>query len=491
MFLEYTFQDWQESTESPKEYAHQIVKAYRNSEEFRRMRTAQLYFNAQNEAIAQKYILKATTWEHKQENGTVVVGTSNKPIEGNRIYSDFFKRFVIQQNMHLLANGVSLGEESQKEKLGLSFDKTLAQMGEKALIHGVCYGYWNVDHIEPLPAYLDDLSGFVALVDEQNSSIGVGIQFWQLNSDRPLYMRVFEHDGVTVYKAQKSEVTELYPKRAYKQLIKTDAAGEVLVGGENYSALPILPLYANPEKASELTEAIKRKIDAYDVIISDFCDNLEQTNEVYWAINNYGGTEAEVLRMLAKIKELKAVVSVSDGMGGGSTAAPHSFQVPHEARSVALALLEKQLYQDYQALSMTELTGGSLTNVAIQTAMLNLNLKADRYEWQVFSFVQGVLKLQGIETEQISFKRQDVVNRSEIVHDIYAMRHDIDQNTALRLNPYIMQEEINEIIENVLAEGMRAAEMEASIATELEKKQREEAFAVGESGNGENREENQ
>ena len=127
------------------------------------------------------------------------------------------------------------------------------------------------------------------------------------------------------------------------------------------------------------------------------------------------------------------------------------------ARQAALDILQKQLYSDYMALSMEELTGGSLTNVAIETAMTNLNLKADRYEWQCFSFVQKVLRLLGVETEEIKFKRQTLVNRSETVADIGLMRDYIDQETALKLNPYIEQEEIPEIMERLAAENVTVA----------------------------------
>ena len=139
-----------------------------------------------------------------------------------------------------------------------------------------------------------------------------------------------------------------------------------------------------------------------------------------------------------------------------------------EQAQAALEILQKQLYSDFMALSMEELTGGSLTNVAIETAMLNLNLKADRYEWQCFAFVQKVLRLLGIETEEIKFKRQTISNRSEMVSDISLMRDYIDQETALKINPYIDQEEIPEILNRLAAESMSAAPVVQEEPTETE-----------------------
>ena len=218
-----------------------------------------------------------------------------------------------------------------------------------------------------------------------------------------------------------------------------------------------LEAIANDEKESELRPSIKEKIDAYDRIFSDFGDNLDRANDVYWVLNNFGGTLDDVAEMLEQINRVKAVANMTDGTGTSSTAELKTVDVPYAARQTALDILQKQLYSDYMALDMDALTGGSLTNVAIETATANLNLKADRYEWQCFRFVQGILALIGVETEEIKFKRQTIANRSEIVQDISVMRDYIDQETALKINPYIDQEEIKDILDRLAAESMTAA----------------------------------
>ena len=48
-------------------------------------------------------------------------------------------------------------------------------------------------------------------------------------------------------------------------------------------------------------------------------------------------------------------------------------------------------------------------------------------------------------TQDIRFKRQAIANESETVKDIAVMRNDIDRRTALRLNPYIQDEEVEEL----------------------------------------------
>lgn len=462
MFTAYTYQDWLDTPEWERpELLEKVIDAYKASPEFRSALEARAYFRGENPTVMGKVILEKSVGkvEKRDEEGRKVTKMINldKPVVGARIPAGFLFRLVTQQNQFLLANGVTLADEAQKKRLGLGFDKAMEQIGEHALLDGVSWGFWNVDHLEVIEAARDALSGFVALLDEETSAPMVGVQFWQINAKRDMRVRLFELDGLTMYRKRKDGMEITQPKRAYSVTVTRDAAGEMITGASNYSALPVVPLYANVEHRSELTPSIKAKIDAYDRITSDFVDNLDKANDVFWVLNNFGGTLAEMQEMIAMIRSTGIIANQSDGVGGNSTAQPHAFEVPYAARQTALQILERELYKDYMAVNMDEITGGSLTNVAIKTATANLNLKADRYEWQVFRFVQHVLALLGIQTEQITFKRQTIANETEIVQNIVAMRQDIDHETALKLNPYIMQEEIQQIMENVAAEQMTGA----------------------------------
>lgn len=459
MYTLHTYQDWQTAKEDARrDLLLDIVTRYKASAEFRTALEANEYFRGNNTAVGGKVLLKPVAVESTNQNtGVKRKRTRLQEIVGNRVRSNFLFRFVTQQNQYLLGNGVTLDETAYKAALGMGFDKALEQAGERALLHGVCWMFWNLDHVEVLPACVDALSGCVALLDERTGEPAMAVQFWQLSAKRPLYVRLFELDGVTEYRKDKSGLIETAPKRPYRLTISRDGAGDTITGAENYARLPVVPFYASAEKASELTPAIKSKIDLYDRILSDFGDNLDKANDVYWVLNNFGGSMADIAEMIEQIEKIRAVVNLSDGTGAASTATPQAFEVPHEARRAALELLEKALYADYMALNMDELTGGSLTNVAIQAATTALNLKCDRYEWQAFTAVQRLLELIGVKTEKIRFTRQAITNRSEVVQDIVAMRQDINHETALKLNPYIMPEEIEGIMRDIAAEQLTGA----------------------------------
>lgn len=447
MFTTYTLTDWKNNPNT--DFLKKAIQAYKDSSDFAEARRATAYYTCDGTKVQGKEIIKAnkiTTQDGEKD-------VFNEAVIGNRIVSDFFYIFVAQEASFLLGNGVTLGKDTDKKKLGPAFDTRLAQIGEMALVQAVCWGFWNVDHLEEIDAYSDDRSGAFAFVDEMTGDPGTLVQFWQISDDRPQYIRLFEPDGFTIFENDNETVRVYQEKQSYIRTVAKDAIGERVIGEKNYEngVLPIVPLYADRNKRSRLKNSILTKIDLYDNIISDFGDNLDQANDIYWVLNNYGGGDKEIEKTLQRIKELKAIVSIADGMNN-STAEPHTFEVPYQARKEALDIIKAQLYKDAMALDMDALTGGSLTNVAIEAAMTNLNLKCDRFEWQVFQFVQNILRLQGIETEEINFTRREIVNQTEKITAIYQMRADIDRRTALKLNPYINPDEIDTIIENLDAE---------------------------------------
>ena len=438
MFTEFTFNDYLEVEETGRlNFILNCIEIYKNSNFFKKGLEAEKYFKAENIEINNRKTSRMT------KSGKKFTYSKNMTI------SDFFYRFVLQQNQFLLANGVQLKDHQEKSKLGFGFDKILETMGEKSLVHGVCWGFWNNDRLLDFPAIGDNGNrGFFTLVDEFSGENKLGIRFWQLTENKPMYIEIYDEKGISTYSKVQEGIKQIKPHSPYKRVVKKDKLSEILLREEDYGMLPIVPLYANEYKRSEFKDSIKTKIDIYDKIATDFGDNLERTNDIYWVISNFGGTTDEIKEMLAEIEELRATYTMADGMGN-ATAQPHTIEVPFEARQTALKILERQLYSDFMALNMEQLTGISLTNVAIRTATANLELKANKYEWQLFQFMQKILALAGIITEDIRFKRQYIANEMETIKMIYLSRKDMTLRKALELNPLIEQDEIDGLVKEI------------------------------------------
>lgn len=443
----YTATTWQDYLAASDREALLLkaVEDFKASPAFNQALDAGCYFRGENPAIARKTILRARKIESRGPDGRRVVRSGTEDVVGHRIGSGFLFRFVTQQNQYLLSEGVSLPDDI-KPRLGADFDHQLSTLGECALLQGVAWGYWNADHLEVIPMARNARSGFFPLLDEMTGEAMLGVEFWQIGPKRPMYLRIFDKEGVKLLRIRAKSVECAKEWEPYRREMRRDALGASVSVLPGYGALPLIPLYANADGRSELTPAIRSKIDAYDTILSDFADNLARANDVYWVLNNFGGTTEDIANLLEEIGRIKAVANMTDGSGSNATAEPHTIEVPYAARQAALDILEKELYQDYMALDMSSLTGGSLTNVAIRAATANLDLKANRYEWQLRRFMQLLLHLLNMDTTDIRFKRQSITNESEIVNNIATMRPDINRRTALRLNPYINDEEIPSIL---------------------------------------------
>ena len=322
-----------------------------------------------------------------------------------KLCSNFFDRFITQQTQYLLGNGVSWNEESTEQKLGDDFDTKLQDIAHEALVSGVAFGFWNLDHLDVF-----NIREFVPLYDEENGSLKAGIRFWQVDADKPMRATLYELDGYTDFIQRKGEdAIVLKEKRNYiLKLRTTQADGTEIYDGENYPSFPIVPLFANKQHQSELVGR-REQIDAYDLIKSGFANDLDDASQIYWVIQNAGGMDdIDLAKFIEHLKTVKATV-VEDG---GATAESHTIDVPYAGREALLDRIRADLYEDFMALDTKNIADGAVTATQIKASYEPLNEKTDMFEYQVIVFIQGVLDLAGIE-DNPSFTRSTIVNTTE------------------------------------------------------------------------------
>lgn len=436
-----TYQDFLEVAEkSDRERMEFILSAINNhkdSDLYKQAVIAKEYDAHRNVTIANFQKLLYTL------NGKVIPDNYSP---NYKLRSNFFANFVTQETQYLLGNGVTLKKEENKAKLGAGFDTRLQEAAHDALVGGVSYGFWNLDHLEVF-----DVTEFVPLLDEENGALRSGIRFWQVCTSKPLRATLFEPDGFTQYiRRSGEEMMILEPKRGYVAVEATsEIDGTELLAYQNYPGFPIIPMYGNRAKQSELVGQ-REAIDCYDLIKSGFANTVDDASVIYWTISNAGGMD-EI--DMARFKESMRRIGVGLVDDDGAKAEAHTLTIPVEAREALLSRISDDLYRDFQMLDVTKLQGGQKTATEITAAYQSMDNKVDQFEYCVIDFLQALFKIVGIEDEP-SFTRSKVTNQLEQTQMVLLAANYLDDETILNKLPWLTQEEVAEILKRKAAEDI-------------------------------------
>lgn len=376
----------------------------------------------------------------------------------NKIASNWYNYFTTQAVQYLLGNGVTFEKEDTKKKLGKKFDRAVQEVAGKAKNGGVSFGFWNLDHVEVFA-----LTEFVPIWDEEDGSLKAGVRHWQIEDDKPLRATLYELDGYTDYIKRKGEDMQiLHPKRSYKHKVAvSEADGEMILDGENYGSFPIVPFW-NINRQSELV-GNQGTLDAYDLMISGLVNNVSDGEFIYWILKNCGGmTELDDAKFIEQMKLTH--VAHADGDDGAEVDA-HTVNVPFEASAEALDRLEKQLYKDFMALKVDDISAGA-TNDQIQAAYEPINQKTDSFEYCVTDFIERILELAGID-DTPTYTRSQLSNRAEVAEMLFqAAEHLDDEYIVTKLLTLLGDaDKVDEVLKRKDAE---AADRYKQQETELE-----------------------
>ena len=341
----------------------------------------------------------------------------------HKIASNFFNFAITQENQYLLGNGATFTKDDTKAKLGDDFDTRLQDLGKKALVGGVAFGFFNLDHIDTF-----SLLEFVPLYDEENGALRAGIRFWQVSPDKPMRATLYEEDGYTDYLRANDKSAMLHEKRPYKLKVRTsEADGEEIYDGENYPTFPIVPLWGNDKKQSELVGR-QGTLDAFDLLNSNLINNLDEANYIYWVLTNCGGMDD--IDDAKFIEQLKTThVAHADG-DSGATAEAHTIEAPYQASESAIQTIQRRLYEDFMCLDVNSLSAANKTATEIKAEYQPLDSKCDMYEYCVIEFVQKILELAGID-DKVTFTRSKVVNKSDEINTLLAAQAYLDDETLV------------------------------------------------------------
>lgn len=368
---------------------------------------------------------------------------------GNKILDKYSPNHKLTANWHfvlttemvgyLLGNGISFTKPEIKEKLGGSkFDNVLQDCLAYSANDGVSYGLVTEDGVVPLCFACDNTTPYFAgLLDEFDGALKAGVRYWRIAPNKPRIATLYTIDGYMKFRENadedgsysgKSGMTLIETGKYKMNSVKNDIQGEYLTESENYSELPIVPLYYINKQSSIKKNA--QTLLMYDLTLSGFSNDVVQ-NLIYWVLTGYDGMDKEDDMRFLRDMYIQKIIHNEEHQ----TAEPRQIEAQYQAREAMLTRLEHQIIYDYMGADIKSLRNGAVTTVEIESAYTRLEQKCNEVEKQVRKFVQGILRVYGIdENESFHFTRDRTISRQEEINNVLASAQTLgDEYTTKKL----------------------------------------------------------
>lgn len=446
-----TYQDLEAIGLSEKDrmaFIRAVVNEHKTSVDYQIAADAELYYAKRNPTIsrAQKYVY--------DEQGIQVpdIWSSNY-----KLTHGFFRRFVLQQVQYVLSNGVTFQNKETKKKLGANFDNRLQELCKKAMVDGVAFGFWNLDHLEVFPfADTPKTPGFSPLYDQDSGLLRAGVRYWRIFDNGGKANRkterftLYEQKGYTDYiKRDGEDMKPLGEREPYSVTTRSNSLGFVeTIAGTNYPSFPIIPMWANDLKESEII-GIRPSIDCYDFISSDLAGDISDSNGFFWTLNNAQGMDdVDLVKFVKKMNVVRAAA-----LGRDVTAEAHTLEIPVDAAMRMLDLLRSDMYADFMLLDIEKALAGDKTATSIRMAYQQQDDRSGDFEYCIREFIARLLALLEIEDEP-SFQWNRIANQMEETQMVMMAAAELDSETILNKLPWITPEEAEEILKRKAAEDL-------------------------------------
>lgn len=381
-------------------------------------------------------------------------GALDNPLAANhRLASGHFKKIVDQKVLYLLQNGIIFSDDQDSEELDdyfeTSFDEMLIDAGIEASKKSESWLYAYKDEgntkftfIPPeqiVPIYND--MGQLVMVIRHYKVPGKSIRI-EFDEEE---IRRYEKDDKP---NSKWKLVEQGGHFTEQPVFDGQPAGDPVQ--KKWTGIPFFPLYNNQDRTSDL-QPIKSMIDTYDIINSDFANNIDDMQDAFYTLKGYNGDPDDLAAFMRQLKQVKAVPIDQDG-----ELKAEQLQIPTEARSVFLKLLKSDIYEFAMAVDLKSVSGGSITNVHIKAMFADLDLKTGLFENEVRRFVTKIIDFinenEGTQySTDFNFDRSMIVNRQEEIDGLTKLIGTLSYKTVRKLLPYEIDED--DEIENLAIEA--------------------------------------
>lgn len=426
------------------------IESFTNSDFYQWMVDGQRYFDGNNTAIMSRRKTCKTS-----KNGII-----DDPFRANHQLGSLYNRLLVKQlTNYLLGNGVTYQTEMDVTDLmrtmGPKFDKLAKSCSDEAGAKGVS---WLHPYIQ------DGQLKFKRMPAEQiiwinnpddNSVIDYIIRFYSTEvtaGSKPVIVRkveVWDATQVTYY-IETGENTNAYrlcyegieePYNPAPHITTTSSVNGNVTGvkAQSWGKVPFIPLWFNEQHYNQL-RTVKRWIDIWDITASDFANNIDDFQDVYWILKNYNGQNID--EFLNDVKQFRALK-----VGEGGEAKAETIEIPVEAREKFLQLANDAIFKFGMGVDVGQTGDGNITNVVIKSRYAGLDLKASEYEGMIeewfddlMYFVNEWHKRTGKTVYQDIipvFDRTMIINQIEMMETLIKQKGIISDTTLLENHPLV------------------------------------------------------
>ncbi len=341
-----------------------------------KMITGENYYNQENEVIMQRQKLMGIK---RGESYHQVVD----PYASNfQLPSGFLKQQVKQKVNYLIGESMTLtDQEDLIQEVFPAWKKEIKQLATKVSYQ--IYGAWQFYIKDGMIAkkFISGKQLYPVFREGENKPYKV-IRFYSIDDKE----YAIEYDNKVekhfVKKGTKWEQFDEKPILKLNNKIANDIISEDIV---ELPGPPFAFLYNNDEMKSDL-QPIKPHVDVFDIVDSDFANNIVDFQEIYHTLKNYQGQDLAEFNQ--QLKMLKTVPIAEDG-----EFKTHMAEVPVVAKQTYLDMKRKDIFEYGMAVDLKDIAAGNATVVAIKSMYENLNMKCNDFEQELQDFWANVLEL--------------------------------------------------------------------------------------------------
>lgn len=335
----------------------------------------------------------------------------------SRISHPFFTELVDQQVQYMLSGNDTIIHSDIPElqdRLNQYFDdefiSELAETMTDTIVKGWGYLHAYKNHNDRLQFECADSLGVVEVREKDTDDGCQYIIYWyidriekgtkaikriQVSDAEMTWYYVQEDDGNIVEDTSE----ELNPRPHYTYT--KDKSGE-----KYWSPLGFVPYFRLDNNIKQVSglKAIKPIIDDYDLMSCGLSNNLKDFDTPLHVVKGFRGDDLDELAVNLKTKKMIGVDPEGD-------VEIRTVDIPYQARQTKLELDEKNIYRFGMGFNSAQLGDGNITNIVIKSRYALLDLKCNKLEIRLRSFLKKIIQVvlnEINETDGTDYQYKDV-----------------------------------------------------------------------------------